>query len=111
MADWVRRPVIELNYRPIVAQRRSEYKRLRRRDLKKFLGDTNKTSVANARARISVVCGTTEEVAEKLGDLGVSYKKGPSAAKAAFNFIGITRGMNLPSPSILSSSAACEVVR
>jgi hypothetical protein len=55
--------------------------------------------------------GTTEEAAEKLEDLGVSYEKGPSAAKAAHNFIGFTRGMNPLSPSVLSFSAACEVVR
>ena len=54
------------------------------------------------------ICGTTKEAAERLGDLGVSYEIGPSAAKAALNLIGFTRGMNPPSPSVLSSP--CEVV-
>jgi hypothetical protein len=80
MADWVRRPVIELNYRPIVAQRRAEYKRLRRRDPKKFFGDANKTSMANARVHISVVCGRLKSCSFKTSIDGFVVSQVPKCA-------------------------------
>jgi hypothetical protein len=48
--------------------------------------------------------------AEKLGNLGIIDEKRPSAAKATFNLIGFTRGINPPSPSVSRFSAACSVL-
>jgi hypothetical protein len=57
------------------------------------------------------MCGTAEQAAEKHGDSGNFDEKRPSAAEAVVDFVGFTRGMNPPSPFVLSFSAACEVVR
>ena len=54
--------------------------------------------------------GTTEEAAEKLGILDKNGGKRPSAAKASIDLIGFMRGLKPPPPSVLSFSAACEVM-
>ena len=52
--------------------------------------------------------GTTEQVAEKLGNLGGIEENWPSVAKATCDSVGFLRGLKPPTPSVLSFSAACS---
>jgi hypothetical protein len=77
-----------------------------------FLAKIGKKRPSGAKAQplLCCVCGTTEQLGEKVENLGETGQAHATAAKASLDSAGFMRGLKPTPPSVSSFSPICKVM-